>query len=79
MFTGQFAGDTPDSEEASGHSPSAGRREQLPKGDRSLVLGKVPLQSRPERVVLEAEDELRRVRDQTLCRSGLVQRRGFPG
>ena len=55
-------------QEAGRHLPLARRRVQLPEGHRPLVPGKVPLQPRAQRALLQAQDVVHGVWNQALCR-----------
>ena len=46
------------------------RRVKLPEGERPLLPGEVSLQPRAQRTLLEAENVVDGVRNQTLCRTG---------
>ena len=59
-----------DGQEAGWHLPPSRRRVKLPEGHGPLVPGKVPLQSRAQRALLQAEDVVHGVRDQALRRTG---------
>jgi hypothetical protein len=67
---GQPVNPSHDGEEAGRYLSPVGRRVQLPEGQRPLVPGKVSLQSRPQWALLQTQNVVNGVRNQTLCWTG---------